>query len=615
MPIVTVQPEGVRVKVSYGSNLLFELVKAGFDLEAVCGGRGVCKKCLVEVLNGEAGEPSKAETEVVNVSRKMRLACQVKVFGDLVVRIPEVSQRSRGKILEWGRDLKVEFSPKVRYVPVRLNPPSLNDPRSDAKRLLDMLDARSIDSLLLKRLPNIIRKLGWRMNVILYDGEVLDIRPYDDDSHYGVAVDIGTTTAVVYLVDLRTGRIVAVKSDYNGQIVYGDDVVSRMEYATRSQDCLKELQEKIVSTINRLIQDATIDAGCSPLDIYEILFAGNTVMTSMLYGAEVSAIASAPYVPPFQSSLCFKARDIDVKVNSSAVAYTLPLVSGYVGGDVVADILVSGIHRLDEKAILIDLGTNGEVILKSGENILAASTAAGPAVEGAGLSNGMRGVAGAIESALIDPSTYEVYCRTIGGEEPQGICGSGMVDLIAWMIICGILDQSGRILSLDIPRIINVNGEKAFLVAVNSKGRKIFITQSDVRRFQLAKAAIFAACSTLMKIAGVRVEELSKLYIAGAFGNYVDPRSAMIVGIIPELPLRNIVQIGNGSGRGAVACLISSRAREESEAIARKVKVVNLNTISHFQSEFIDSTLFPHRRLEIFPKAVEAIKRKIPILD
>jgi uncharacterized 2Fe-2S/4Fe-4S cluster protein (DUF4445 family) len=615
MPIVTIQPEGIRVKVSEGANLLTSLKEAGISIESVCGGHGVCKKCVVEVVSGRLTEPTAAEAEVRGLSKSFRLACQTYVLGDVVVRVPEASRQLKGKILEWGLAKVLEFSPSTISVKAKIHAPSLRDQRSDAERLLEALNAKSIDSLLLKKLPGKLRETGWEAEVILCEDEILDVRPWRDGGLYGVAIDIGTTTVVAYLVNLKTGRVVSVKSDYNGQIAYGDDVISRMTYAVKKHENLKELQSRVVATINKLIREAVGETGCSTSEVYELSFAGNTVMTSLLYGAEVSAIATAPYVPPFRSSLRFKAREIGVEANDSATAYTLPLISGYVGGDVIADILVSGMHKQDEKSLLIDLGTNGEVVLKAGDLMLAASTAAGPAIEGAGLSNGMRGMDGAIESVSINVDTYDVYYRTIGDKEPRGICGSGVVDSVAWMLIAGILDQNGRIADLNIPRIIEVDGNKAFLLAAGSDGRRICITQSDVRSFQLAKAAIFTACLLLLRISGVSVSEISKVYIAGAFGNYIDPRSAMIVGMIPELPLNRIVQIGNGSGQGAVMSLLSRRIREEAEIVAKKVKAIDLNTVREFQNEFIEATQFPHRRTDMFPRVMKAISMRTPLLD
>ncbi|MEM2087378.1 MAG: ASKHA domain-containing protein [Thermoproteota archaeon] len=613
MPVVTVQPEGFRFMVPHGSDLLTALRNAGVNIESVCGGRGVCKKCIVEIVVGSLTEPSSVETEI-GVSQGIRLACQTKILGDTVVKVPQASRQAKGKILEEGVAEGFDFYPAVKTVNVKLEAPSLKDQRSDMERLLESVEAESIDTLLLKRLPSRLRELGWELEAILREDEVLDVRPRGSRDFYGVAVDVGTTTIVVYLVSLKTGRIVSVKSDYNGQITHGDDVISRITYAVKNHGNLKNLQDKVVETVNRLVREALDDVGGLSSDVYETVFSGNTVMLSLLYGAEVSTIASAPYVPPFRSSLCFKAREIGLEANSSAAAYTLPVVSGYVGGDVVADIMVSGMHKRDKASMLIDLGTNGEVVLKSGDLMLAASTAAGPAIEGADLSNGMRGMEGAIESVSIDVETYDVYFKTIGSKDPRGVCGSGVVDSIAWMLISGVLDQRGRIVDLDIPRIVKMNGDKAFTLTVNSEGRRICITQSDVRSFQLAKAAVFSACSLLLKKAGLSPQGLSKVYVAGAFGNYVDPRSAMIVGMIPELPLEKIVQIGNGSGHGAVMSLLSEKARGEAELIARRIRVVDLNTVREFQSEFIDSTLFPHKRREMFPRVMDALSRRIPLL-
>jgi uncharacterized 2Fe-2S/4Fe-4S cluster protein (DUF4445 family) len=614
VPTITVQPEGVRISVAKGANLLTALREAGVNVESVCGGHGVCKKCLVEVVSGELSEPTLAEAELEHISKSLRLACQTRVIGDAVVNVPQSSRQTRGKILEWGRIDESKLSPSIRLANVELERPSLRDQRSDSERLLHALNAEAIDYFLLKRLPSKLRDIDWKAEAVLYDCEVLDVRPQENRDVYGLAVDVGTTTVVAYLVNLKTGRIVATKSDYNGQIVHGDDVISRINYALKDYDKIVELQSRILATINKLVQEAVEGAGCSTSDVYEASFAGNTVMMSFLCGAETSAIASAPYVPPFRSSLRLKARDLGLKLNSSAVVYTLPLISGYVGGDVVADILVSGMHKRDENSLLIDLGTNGEVVLKSGNGTFAASTAAGPALEGAGLSNGMRGMEGAIESVSIDTETYEVYYRTIGDKEPRGICGSGVVDSIACMLISGILDSKGRMVDLNIPRLVRVGEERAFVLADGEGGRKVYISQSDVRRFQLAKAAIFSACLLLLRMAGLSVRDLSRVYIAGAFGNYIDPRSAMTVGMIPELPSSKIVQIGNGSGYGAVMSLLSREAKEEAELVARTTKAIDLNAIREFQKEFIDATVFPHKRIELFPNAARAIEEKTPLV-
>ncbi|MEM2930275.1 MAG: ASKHA domain-containing protein [Thermoproteota archaeon] len=615
MPLVTIQPEGIRVQASNGSNLLTVLKEAGINIESVCGGRGVCKKCVVEVVSDGLTEPTSVEAEVRSLLKSFRLACQARIVGDVIVKVPQASRQTRGKILEWGLLKDFGFSPATRSVNIKIDVPSLIDQRSDSERLMQALNAKSIDSLLLKRLPGKLRESKWDLEAILHEDEVLDVRPRRDGDFYGVAVDVGTTTIVAYLVSLKTGRVISVKSDYNSQIAYGDDVISRMTYAMKRSENLTELQSKVVATINKLIQDAVDEAHCSLSDVYELAFAGNTVMTTLLYGAEVSAIATAPYVPPFRHSLRFKAREIGLKVNDSATGYTFPLISGYVGGDVVADILVSGMHKHDEKSLLIDLGTNGEVVLKAGDLMLASSTAAGPAIEGAGLSNGMRGMSGAIESVSINVETLDVYYRTIGETDPIGICGSGVVDAVAWMIIAGVLDHNGRIADLNNPRIVNANGNKAFILAVNNEGRRICITQSDIRSFQLAKAAIFTACLLLLRVARVSLSEISKVYIAGAFGNYIDPRSAMIVGMIPELPLSKIVQIGNGSGQGAVMRLLSREVGEEAELVARKVRSIDLNMIREFQNEFIDATQFPHKRTDMFPRVIDAISRKTPLLN
>ncbi|MEM3712087.1 MAG: ASKHA domain-containing protein [Thermoproteota archaeon] len=615
MPVVTIQPEGKRVLTNYGRSILDILNEEGVNIESICGGRGVCKKCVIEVLEGKLSEPTAREDDLTRASQRLRLACQAKVVGDIAIKIPDSSRQFKGKILEQGHVPDFEFSPLLKIVSIRLEEPSLKDQRSDVERLVYALKARSLDTIFLRKLPSKLRKLNWNIDAIIYEDEILDVKEHPACT-YGVAVDIGTTTVVAYLVRLSDGKIVSVKSDYNGQIIYGDDVVSRMAYAAQGSENLNRLQKAVVATVNKLIREAIKEAGGDLSDVYEVVFSGNTVMLSLLCGVETIGIATAPFVPPFRSRLNLKAREIGIEINDSGVVTTLPVVSSYVGGDVVSDILVSRIHRMDGNFLLIDLGTNGEIVLKKGENMLAASTAAGPALEGAGLSSGMRGMEGAIESVFINDETFEVYYRTIGGVEPRGICGSGVVDAIAWMILTGIIDRNGRISEeVKTERIVKMNGEKAFLIAVNNQGKRICITQSDIRNFQLAKAAIFSACITLMRIVNLRPEELSKIYLFGAFGNYIDPRSAMITGMIPEAPLDKIVQMGNGSGYGAYANLISKNAREEADEIVKNVETIELNTVDGFQQEFISATHFPHSRIELFPRVSKAIERKSPVID
>ncbi|MDW8033787.1 MAG: ASKHA domain-containing protein [Nitrososphaerota archaeon] len=615
MPVVIIQPEGKKVLATYGTRVIDALSEAGVNIENICGGRGVCKKCVIKVIEGELSEPTTHEYELISASQMLRLACQAKIVEDVVIKIPDSSRQLKGKILEHGHIPDFAFSPLLKTVSIRLEEPSLKDQRSDTERLINALNVRYIDIMLLKKLPRKLRELNWNVDAIIYEDEVIDVRKKTACS-YGVAVDLGTTTIVAYLVSFNDGKIVSVKSDYNGQIIYGDDVISRMEYAARGSENVSKLQKAVVTTVNKLIRETVKEVGCDVSDVYEVVFSGNTVMLNLLCGIETMGIASAPFAPPFKSRLKLKAREIGIEINCSGIVSTLPIVSSYVGGDIVSDILVSGIHRSNGNFLLIDLGTNGEVVLKKGENIFAASTAAGPALEGAGLSSGMRGMEGAIESVSIDNETFEVYYRTIGGVDPIGICGSGVVDAIAWMVLTGVIDRNGRISEeVKTSRIIKVNDEKAFLLAVNSQGKRICITQSDIRSFQLAKAAIFSACITLMKIANLHPEELSKTYLFGAFGNYIDPRSAMITGMIPEVPLDKIVQMGNGSGYGAYVNLISKKAREEADEIANNVKTIELNTVKGFQNEFISATHFPHSRIELFPKVSRAIERRNPIID
>jgi uncharacterized 2Fe-2S/4Fe-4S cluster protein (DUF4445 family) len=329
-------------------------------------------------------------------------------------------------------------------------------------------------------------------------------------------------------------------------------------------------------------------------------------MTSFLVGADPSAIAKAPYTPPFLNSVRLRSHALGLPGNPTCELRSLPLISGYVGGDVVADVLASGMHRKRSTSLLIDLGTNGEVVVGSSCGMLTASCAAGPALEGYGITQGMRAMSGAIESVAMDRETSEVFYRTIGRSKPKGICGSGVVDSIVAMLAAGVLEASGRILAASSSRVVKHGKEDAFMIVSgkdSADGKDIVLTQGDIRRFQLAKAAIYAATSILMSKMKVGIVDIDRLYVAGAFGNYISPANAMITGLLPEIPLDQVTQIGNGSGMGACGLLVDKGMWREAELISKITQPVELNTVPGFQKEYIDATFLPHKREDLFRKS------------
>jgi uncharacterized 2Fe-2S/4Fe-4S cluster protein (DUF4445 family) len=604
------QPEGLRAEASTGDSVLIAAQRCGIPIDALCGGRGKCGKCTIRVGRGKATDPTPSEAEALSraeMDRGLRLACQTYPVTDLVISIPMAPRPIGSKILTWGLELPVRLDPRLRTSSKQLMKPTLNDQLSDEARLRRAFKCRSIDLHLLRRLPSLVRGLGWNVAAVIYSDEIVDTRGADRSELYGVAVDVGTTTIVAYLIDLASGRVVAVESDYNAQIPYGEDVISRITYISREGGGLALMQRLLVETLNKLItrvaEKAVVDRGL----IYEVVCAGNTIMMSMLLGIDPSQIATSPYIPPVTGGCVLKAREVGVEVSAGGHLRTVPSISGYVGADVVSDVLVSGMYRRRDLSMLIDIGTNGEVVLGNKDAMLSASCAAGPALEGAEIAFGMRGMAGAIERVAINAESHEVFYRTIGNERPRGICGSGLVDAMASLRVAGILDQTGRM------RAEGQGSRREFVIARAAEtdmGKDIIITQKDIRNLQLAKAAIFTGCSLLMREMGVEASALKKIFIAGAFGNYIDPLSAIIIGMFPDVPMGRIKSIGNGSGFGARLVLLSKRKGAEADEIAHKIHYVELSAEGNFQREFLKALNLPHAEGNLFPTAMRIIESK-----
>jgi uncharacterized 2Fe-2S/4Fe-4S cluster protein (DUF4445 family) len=607
-----VLPNNIIIQIEEQEHILSALLKHGIDLGGICGGRGLCGKCAIKIVEGKTSQPTFQEMrwQEINGSEK-RLACQTRIFSDATIEILETFIGSKMQILSWTVGKKVELEPSVVRLSLNVKKPSLEHQEADLNKVLAEAKAVAFDPKILETLSHNLWESDFKVDAILYDGELLDVLPSEQGRRvYGVAFDIGTTTVVGYLYSLDDGSLLAVRAQYNEQIKFGEDVISRIEFASKGETNVRLMQGAIISTINNIIGELVEAANISPNQIYDIVCSGNTVMTSFLLGNDCYYSSKAPYIPSFTLPVKCKARDLGVKANRTAYVRTLPSISAYIGGDVVADILVSEIHKVEGAAALVDLGTNGEVVLKVGEKFLAASCAAGPALEGYSIRSGMRAVEGAIESVTIGEDG-EVYYRTIGGKKPAGVCGSGIVETIAWMRIRGIVDESGRIVEGSSSRVFRENGELQFLLARDTEtlnGRKISISQTDIRKIQLAKAAIFSSLLTLSRLGGVRLLDLKRLYVAGAFGAYVDPFYATVIGLLPDIPRERVIQIGNGSGAGASMLLLSKRKWSEAERIVGKVRVIELNLVPFFKDEFINATYFPHKDGNLFRNSLEKIK-------
>ncbi|MBS7640847.1 MAG: ASKHA domain-containing protein [Candidatus Bathyarchaeia archaeon] len=623
---VIFQPEGKRVKCPPNVTVLEAAKAVGVDITAVCGGLGRCGKCRVIIeTGGESLNPvTEAERNFLSdteISMGYRLACQVLVKSDLVVRIPEESRTGRQRLLVEGIEVPVKLEPYVRKYFVEIPKPSLLDLRSDVERLLDTLrekyglDDLVIEPFVLQELPSALREADWKATVVIWNNRfIISVEPGDTTNRiFGCAVDIGTTKIAGYLLSLNSGLLLAVDSLMNPQSAYGEDVISRITYASKGAKELNTLQKTVVEGINKILESLMDKTGVRSDEIYEMTVVGNTAMHHIFLGINPKYVALAPYPPVIRGSVNVKARDVGVKINPNGNVHMLPVIGGFVGADAVAVILATKLYEADDICMALDIGTNTEVILGNKELLMAASCASGPAFEGAHIKYGMRAATGAIENIKIDPETLEVEYKTIDDVKPRGICGSAIIDAIAEMLKAGIIDFSGAFnREIKSPRLrLSENGFE-FVVAWSDEtaiGKDITVTQKDIREIQLAKAAIHAGCMILMRKMGVRELDINALFLAGAFGTYINPESARIIGMYPEIPLNRVHVVGNAAGTGARMCLVSKSMRRKVEEIHKTVKYVELAAEPDFQTEFLNSQFLPYADFSRYPETISMLKR------
>lgn len=548
------------------------------------------------------------------VRQGYRLACQISVKEDLVVRIPEETGLRIRQVQSTGLERETRLNPSVKKAHVRIAGPTLSDVLPDSERLIqalrrsgDLPDLR-IDPDLLPILPRLLRECEWDVTAVLpTPGQVCAIERGDTTSQlYGCAVDIGTSKLVGVLVDLSTGKTLSTLFVENPQLVYGEDIMSRMSYAMKAHENSLQLKSSVLSAINQLLERSCADAGITPSQVYELVIVGNTAMHHFLLGIEPRHLALSPYVPAVKAPLDLHAKDVGILAHPHANVHMPPLVAGYVGADAVADVLASGMRESDELSLLLDIGTNTELFVGNRNGIVSCSCASGPAFEGAHIRQGMKAVYGAIERVRIDSTTLNVEYETVGGEKPVGICGSGMLDTVAELLRCRVIDSKGRFQKIDTRRLTEVAGDRAFVLAQaeeTSTGDPVMVTQRDIGEVQLAKAAIHTGCTILMRHAGVRASDLKRIYIAGSFGNYVNPANAKLLGLIPEVPTQIIRFVGNTAIAGAKMCLSSLEARNEAKRIGEQVKYIELGADANFSREYAASMCLPHQDPSLFPEA------------
>ncbi|MCX5654554.1 MAG: ASKHA domain-containing protein [Planctomycetota bacterium] len=607
---VIFEPEGRTLYVPHGQTLLEAAQQAGIHINAPCGGTGACSGCRI-VIPQDPPPPTEAcrrELTGEEIGRNVRLACQTRVEQDMRVVIPEETRLGDQKILTDGAGRAVPLAPNVRKVAVHLPPPSVEDQRSDADRLLDGLadgglSGLAIDIKVTRELPERLRELEFHPAVVVIGRDVVCLdKPATAEACYGIAFDVGTTTLVGYLVDLVTGRQVAVAGRANPQAAYGDDVIARIEFCGRAKDGARTLHGLVADALNEIVAEVCRKAGVKPAAVYETTVVGNTTMNHLLLRLPTATIARAPFVAASASAHETSAKDLGLRIHPRGRVYTAPLVAGFVGADTVGVILATGMHESDRLRLAIDIGTNGEIVLGTCERLLACSTAAGPAFEGARIRYGMRAATGAIDR--VDLEGDRLVLHTIDDAPAVGLCGTGLIDAVAVLVEAGVITPTGLMRAAGdaalapglARRIGGTDGDTAFVLAAKGEtqsGHPILLTQRDVREVQLAKGAMAAGVQILLDEFGAKAEDVEEVLLAGAFGNFIRPDRARAIGLIPPLPLARIKFVGNAAGAGAKMLLLNRDLRRVADDVARGVEHVELSRRPDFQARFAEAMVFP----------------------
>jgi uncharacterized 2Fe-2S/4Fe-4S cluster protein (DUF4445 family) len=633
---VSFKPQEQQVDVPEGTLISEAAAKVGIDLNMPCGGQGRCGRCAVIVEKGEVQRRSVARLSPEAVEEGYALACQTEVRSDLVVTIPP-QERIERRLPTAQRVARVElpfaYDPEkdqpVRKYFLEIEPPSLIDKTDDLARVVRTLNLQhgtgierlAVDVALLRKMAGVLRGAQWRATAVLEtdtwvssDGppRLVDIVAGDATaSSWGVAVDIGTTSNVVYLVDLLTGRVVDTASDYNRQISRGEDVISRIIYASKG-DGLAELQGLVVGTINGLLNKLAADNGLSTEEIYKMTVAGNSTMIHLFLGMPPESIRMEPYITTANRPLPVMASQVGVEICPLATVDCLPGVDSYVGADITAGVFSSGMCQWGEVSLFIDIGTNGEMVLGDCDWLISCACSAGPAFEGAGVQDGMRATSGAIEEVWIDDDTFEPSYRVIGDERPRGICGSGLISLLAEMFISGVMDKAGNInVGLSSRRVREGDHGPEYVVVWSkdtANGQDIVINKVDINNLLRAKAAVYAGFSVLARSVGTDLGTVGRILIAGAFGQYLDIENAVQIGLLPDMPRHKFKFLGNTSILGAYMALLSRECRKGVLDVAQRMTYLELSADNTFHDEWMSALFFPHTHITEFPSVMDLLK-------
>jgi uncharacterized 2Fe-2S/4Fe-4S cluster protein (DUF4445 family) len=640
--LVVFTPSGRRGRFPLDTPLLQAARELGVDIDSVCGGRAICGRCQITLSEGEFAKHgitsvvenltavNAAETrydEKRGLTTGRRLSCQARITGDLVIDVPADSQVHKQLVRKRADARKIEVDPVVTLHYVEVDEPDMHDPASDLRRVIRALKAQwnldiaDADLRVLHRLQVALRDGEWTVTVAVRLGsQIIAVWPGFVDRAHGLAVDVGSTTVAAHLCDLSTGEVIAAAGAMNPQIRFGEDLMSRVSYLMLNPGGDAEMTRVVRETIDKLAAEVAAEAGIAPEDILEVTFVGNPVMHHLLLGISPLELGFAPFALATDEAVTIWASELDLNIYSNARTYVLPCIAGHVGADTAGVILAEGPHLSDDLMLIVDVGTNAEIVLGNRQRQLAASSPTGPAFEGAQISCGQRAAPGAIERVRIDPVTLEPRFRVIGSEtwsdeegfdsNVTGVCGSGIIEAIAELYLAGVITSDGVIdgaMAERSPRI--VADDRTFSYVLYDGENPLLIIQNDVRAIQLAKAALYAGARLLMDRMGV--DTVDRIVLTGAFGSHIDVKHAMVLGMIPDCPLNKVAAAGNAAGTGARIALLNRAARVEIEAVVRGVEKIETAVEPRFQEHFINAMALPHKT-DPFPNLAQAVALPAP---
>ena len=650
-PLVLFMPSGKRGRFPVGTPVLDAARQLGVYIESVCGGRATCGRCQVEVQEGNfakhkivssndhispRGPKEERYDRVRGLPEYRRLSCSSLILGDLVIDVPQDTVVNAQVVRKAASDRVIERDPAIQLCYVEVDEPDMHKPLGDLDRLKVMLgkdwgfDNLLVSQHLIPDVQKILRKGNWGVTAAIHRDleasrpNIVALWPGLHNEAYGIACDIGSTTIAMHLVSLLSGRIVASSGASNPQIRFGEDLMSRVSYVMMNPDGREAMTKAVRDAISDLIVKVCAEGGVDPDNILDAVFVGNPIMHHLFLGIDPTELGQAPFALAVSGAVHTWARDIGIKMNYGARIYMLPCIAGHVGADAAGATLSEGPYRQDRMMLLVDVGTNAEIVLGNRQRVVAASSPTGPAFEGAEISSGQRAAPGAIERIRIDPETLEPRYKVIGTEqwsdEPgfdeaswktgvTGICGSAIIEVVAEMYLSGIISEDGVIdgsLAARSPRIIQNGRTWSYLLREGRQGEpRITVTQNDIRAIQLAKAALYAGVKLLMEKQGV--ETVDTIRFAGAFGSFIDPKYAMVLGLIPDCDLSEVKAVGNAAGTGAMMALLNRNHRREIEREVARIEKIETALEPHFQQLFIDAMALPNK-VDPFPKLSEQVK-------